>query len=73
MSDAQGSTPQVRRTVALPTVQERWRFVAQYTQDHPGILAGDVEEILDEARARIVPSDSREKLTAQVEKLLRLG
>jgi hypothetical protein len=73
MNDDQGNTPQDRRTVALSTDHERRHFIEQFADDHPGVLPMDVEVVLDEARARIAPSESREKLTEQVENLLGLG
>jgi hypothetical protein len=73
MSDNKGNTPEDRRAVALSSEHERRHFVQQFADDHPGVLAMDVEVVLDEARAKIAPSESREKLTRQVENLLGLA
>jgi hypothetical protein len=73
MNDNLGNTPQDRRVVALSEEHERRHFVQQFADDHPGVLPMDVEVVLDEARAKIAPSESREKLTLQVETLLGLA
>ena len=72
MSDEKGNTPQDRRVVALGEEHERRHFIAQFVDDHPGVLPADVEAVLDEAAENIAPSESREKLTSELESLLGL-
>jgi len=73
MSDNLGNTSQDRRSVALSSEHERRHFVEQFADDHPGVLPMDVEVVLDEARAKIAPSESRDRLIRQVENLLGLA
>ena len=70
MSETKGNTPQDRRTVALSEAHERRHFVEQFVKDHPGTSHSDVINVIDEAAASIAPSESREALTAAVEKQL---
>ena len=73
MSDDLGNTSQDRRSVALSSEHERRHFVEQFSDDHPGVLPMDVDVVLDEASAKIAPSESRERLTRQLENLLGLA
>lgn len=70
MSDDKGNTPQDRRTVALSEEHERRHFIDQIVREHPEVTRDDVEAVLDEAAQSIAPSESREALTAAVEKAL---
>lgn len=73
MSDKQGNTPQDRRTVALSVDHERRHFVEQFVRTHPGADFGAVIDGLDKAAASIAPSESREALTAALERELNLS
>jgi hypothetical protein len=70
MSDTKGNTPQDRRVVALSEEHERRHFVEQFVKDHPETSHSAVIEALDGAAASIAPSESREELTAALEKAL---
>ncbi len=68
MSDTKGNTPQDRRTVALSEDHERRHFIDQYVRDHPGTSHSAVIDALDEIAASIAPSESREKMTRELER-----
>ncbi|WP_367871788.1 hypothetical protein [Luteolibacter sp. Populi] len=70
MSDDKGNTSQDRRAVALSEDHERRHFIEQFAKDHPGITEGAVEEVLDEAAAKIAPSEDRQELTKAVEEVI---
>ena len=70
MSDEKGNTPQDRRTVALSSAHERRHFIEQFVKDHPGITPQVVENVLEEAAAKIAPSEDRAALNHAVEEVL---
>jgi hypothetical protein len=71
MTDSKGNTPQDRRAVALSEEHERRHFIEQFQKDHPGTSVDQIEEVLESAAAEIAPSESRDALTAAVERALR--
>jgi len=68
--DTKGNTPQDRRVVSLSEEHECRHFINQFCKDHPTATTDDVEGVLHDAAQSIAPSESREALTAAVEKML---
>lgn len=73
MSDEKGNTPQDRRTVALSEEHERRYFIEQFVSDYPGTTASQVNDVLDDAAAAIAPSESRDRLSDEVNRRLSIA